>query len=88
MEPLVETPDIAPARGGVPYQLPFHGALPRFLSPPDRCGADAAVLGRARIGRNARLGTSCVIRADGETVTAGDDFSLGDLTQHLCGQHA
>jgi carbonic anhydrase/acetyltransferase-like protein (isoleucine patch superfamily) len=66
------------SRGGEPYILPYHGALPKFAAPPELCGADAAVLGRATIGRRARLGTSCVIRADGNFVTAGDDFTLGD----------
>jgi carbonic anhydrase/acetyltransferase-like protein (isoleucine patch superfamily) len=68
----------AAARGGEPYVLPYHGALPTFASPPEHCGADAAVLGRATLGRDARLGTSCVIRADGNFIRAGDGFTLGD----------
>jgi carbonic anhydrase/acetyltransferase-like protein (isoleucine patch superfamily) len=83
-EPLVQAPEIRPARGGEPYVLPYHGALPQFATPPEHCGPDAAVLGRATIGRNAILGTSSVIRADGNIVTAGDDFSLGDrATIHI-----
>jgi carbonic anhydrase/acetyltransferase-like protein (isoleucine patch superfamily) len=76
--PAVEAPEIRPARGGEPYVLPYHGVSPQFATPPEHCGPDAAVLGRATIGRNAILGTSSVIRADGNTVAAGDDFSLGD----------
>ena len=59
-----------------PFVLPYAGALPEFASPPT-CGAGAAVLGRATIGANARLGVSSVIRADGHFVRIGDDFSLG-----------
>ncbi len=75
--PLI-APDLAPARGGEPYVLPYHGVTPDLATAPERCGADAAVLGRVTLGRNLRLGTSSVIRADGNFVTAGDDFSLGD----------
>ena len=71
-------PEIAAPRGGEPYVLPFHGETPVFAAPPEHCGADAAVLGRATLGARARLGTSSVIRADGNVVRAGDDFSLGD----------
>lgn len=76
--PLVAAPELPPARGGEPYVLPYHGVSPDFATPPERCGADAAVLGRVTLGRSPRLGTSCVIRADGNFVRAGDDFSLGD----------
>lgn len=79
IETQPQTPaELPPARGGVPFQLPYHGVSPAFATLPERCGADAAVLGRATLGRNSQLGTSCVIRADGDVITAGDDFSLGD----------
>jgi carbonic anhydrase/acetyltransferase-like protein (isoleucine patch superfamily) len=82
--PLAQAPELAPARGGEPYQLPYHGVSPQFASPPEHCGADAAVLGRVTLGKNACLGTSSVIRADGETVTVGDDLALGDrATIHI-----
>jgi gamma-carbonic anhydrase len=60
-----------------PFVLPFAGTLPEFAAPPAYCGPGAAVLGRATIGRNARLGASSVIRADGHFVKVGDDFALG-----------
>jgi carbonic anhydrase/acetyltransferase-like protein (isoleucine patch superfamily) len=82
--PRAAAPELAPARGGEPYVLPYQGVSPQFATPPECCGADAAVLGRVTLGRNARLGTSCVIRADGDIVRAGDDFSLGDRsTVHI-----
>ena len=74
--PTIATPETA--RGGEPYVLPYHGEMPVFAAPPEHCGADAAVLGRATLGARARLGTSSVIRADGNVVRAGDDFCLGD----------
>jgi carbonic anhydrase/acetyltransferase-like protein (isoleucine patch superfamily) len=60
-----------------PFMLPFAGTVPEFAAPPAHCGPGAAVLGRATLGRNARLGGSSVIRADGHFVSAGDDFALG-----------
>ncbi len=60
-----------------PFLLPYASVSPQFASPPAACGAGAAVLGRATIGANARLGASSVIRADGHFVRIGDDFSLG-----------
>ena len=51
-----------------PFILPFAGTLPEFATPPAFCGPGAAVLGRATLGRNARLGASSVIRADGHFV--------------------
>ncbi len=82
--PSVDLPDVEPARGGVAYQLAYEGVSPSLATPLERCGADAAVLGRATIGRNARLGTSSVIRADGHVIKAGDDFTLGDRsTVHI-----
>ncbi len=76
--PAMVSSEIAPARGGEPYVLAYHGATPHFASPVEHCGADAAVLGRATLGARARLGTSSVMRADGNFVRAGDDFALGD----------
>ncbi len=60
-----------------PFVLPYAGTSPEFATPPAYCGPGAAVLGRATVGRNARLGASSVIRADGHFVKVGDDFSLG-----------
>jgi len=66
----------APARKGSPFVLPYGGISPRF-SGSLIAGAHAAVLGRATLGRNAWLGVSSVIRADGHFVRVGDDFRLG-----------
>jgi carbonic anhydrase/acetyltransferase-like protein (isoleucine patch superfamily) len=66
-----------------PFILPYAGIIPNFAAPPS---ADhrAAVLGRATIGRNAKLGASSVIRADGHFVRVGDDFFLADRgTVHI-----
>jgi gamma-carbonic anhydrase len=66
------------------FMLPYAGTSPQFATPPAYVGAGAAVLGRATLGRNARLGASSVIRADGHFVKAGDDFSLGPrATVHI-----
>ena len=66
-----------------PFVLPYASVPPRFASPPV-AGPGAAVLGRATIGPNARLGTGSVIRADGNFVRIGDDFVLGDRsTVHI-----
>lgn len=59
-----------------PFQLSYAGVRPNFASPPI-AASDAAVLGRATLGLNARLGAASVIRADGHFVRAGDDFALG-----------
>jgi len=59
------------------FMLPYAGVSPQFATPPAYCGPGAAVLGRATVGKNARLGASSVIRADGHYVKIGDDFSLG-----------
>jgi carbonic anhydrase/acetyltransferase-like protein (isoleucine patch superfamily) len=66
------------------FMLPYDGVSPLFATPPSYVGPQAAVLGRATLGRNARLGASCLIRADGHFVRIGDDFSLGDRgTVHI-----
>ncbi len=68
----------------MPFLLPFAGVRPRFATPPAACGPGAAVLGRATIGANVRLGAGSVIRADGHFVQIGDDFSLGGrATVHI-----
>ncbi len=59
------------------FTLPYAGVAPQFATPPAYCGPGAAVLGRATVGKGARLGASSVIRADGHYVKVGDDFSLG-----------
>ncbi len=59
------------------FVLPYAGVSPQLATPPAYVGAGAAVLGRATLGRNARLGAASVIRADGHFVEIGDDFSLG-----------
>jgi carbonic anhydrase/acetyltransferase-like protein (isoleucine patch superfamily) len=67
------------AKGGSaasPFILPYASILPDFAGPPE-AAERAAVLGRATIGRNAKLGASSVIRADGHFVRVGDDFFLG-----------
>jgi carbonic anhydrase/acetyltransferase-like protein (isoleucine patch superfamily) len=82
--PPVQAAKSAAARGGEPYILPYRGVLPYFASPAVYCGADAAVLGRVTLGRNAVLGTSSVIRADGDDVRIGDDLAFGDrATIHI-----
>ncbi len=57
--------------------LPFHGILPAFAGSPVHCGPRSAVLGRATVGTGLFLGADAVVRADGETVTIGDDVHLG-----------
>lgn len=66
-----------------PFVLPYGSCLPQFATPPVS-GPRAAVLGRATLGTNARLGTASVIRADGNFVRIGDNFVLGDrATVHI-----
>jgi gamma-carbonic anhydrase len=67
----------AAAPEAAPFMLPYASTVPAFGGPLAFCGPGAAVLGRATIGANARLGASSVIRADGHFVRAGDDFTLG-----------
>ncbi len=62
--------------GGAPFVLPYASVSPVFGSLA-AAGPGAAVLGRATLGADARLGASSVIRADGHFVRAGDDFALG-----------
>jgi carbonic anhydrase/acetyltransferase-like protein (isoleucine patch superfamily) len=56
--------------------LPFADTSPVFGGDPLHAGAGSAVLGRATIGARSWLGSASVIRADGHTVTIGDDFHL------------
>jgi carbonic anhydrase/acetyltransferase-like protein (isoleucine patch superfamily) len=73
------SPSASLSRGALsaaPFVLAYAGTSPHFASPPV-AGARAAVLGRATLGKNARLSESSVIRADGHFVRIGDDFSLG-----------
>jgi gamma-carbonic anhydrase len=68
---------------GAPFVLPYASTFPEFATPP-LAAPRAAVLGRATIGANARLGAASVIRADGHFVRAGDHFVLGDRsTVHI-----
>lgn len=60
-----------------PIILEYADTTPSFTSPPIHAGDGSAVLGRATLGRDAWLGAQSVIRADGHTVTIGDDFHLG-----------
>jgi len=55
----------------------FEGVYPQFAQDPRFCGRSAAVLGRARIGADARLGAYAVIRADGHEIRIGDCFHIG-----------
>jgi len=68
---------IADGTNGSLHVLPYLGTPPRFAGPVLHAGAGAAVLGRATVGRNTWFGARSVVRADGETVTIGDDFHLG-----------
>lgn len=63
---------------------PYQGTSPRFAGRPVSAGTGAAILGRATLGRDARLGAYSVIRADGHFVEIGDDFYLGErATVHI-----
>lgn len=67
-----------------PFFLPYAATSPQLATALAACGVEAAILGRVTMGANARLGASSVIRADGEVVTIGDDFTLGDRgTVHI-----
>jgi gamma-carbonic anhydrase len=67
-----------------PLILPYKGTAPVFAGPVAAAAPDAAVLGRATLGRNARLGPRAVIRADGHHVRAGDDLHLSEAaTVHI-----
>ncbi|MBV8563927.1 MAG: gamma carbonic anhydrase family protein [Methylobacteriaceae bacterium] len=57
--------------------LPYGGVEPAFGGPALELGESVAVLGRATIGKRARLRELSVIRADGHYVKVGDDFHLG-----------
>lgn len=72
-----------PREAGAPFMLPYASLSPQFASAAV-AAPGSAVLGRAAIGKNARLGASSVIRADGHFVRIGDDFWLGDRgTVHI-----
>ncbi len=60
----------------LPLTLPFADTSPIFEGDPLHAGARSAVLGRATIGARSWLGCASVIRADGHTVTIGNDFHL------------
>jgi gamma-carbonic anhydrase len=67
------------------YTLPYDGAVPKFAVGL-ACASGASVLGRADIGPWAQLGPFSVIRADGEMVRVGSDFSFGEkATIHIMG---
>lgn len=57
--------------------LSYQAVAPRVVAAPIAAGERCAVLGRVTLGARAQLAASAVIRADGESVTIGDDFFLG-----------
>lgn len=57
--------------------LPYLDHVPALAEPPVALGEGVVLIGRLTLGRGARFGASAVIRADGHTVTIGDDFSMG-----------
>lgn len=64
--------------------LSYLGTRPELAGPPRHVGANAAVVGRITLGRDAWLGAASVIRADGHYVRAGDDLTLGHgATVHI-----
>ncbi|GJE25575.1 gamma carbonic anhydrase family protein [Methylobacterium organophilum] len=64
--------------------LPHEGVSPTFASRPVWCGRGSTVIGAATLGIQAWLGDDSVIRADGEAVTIGDRFWLGNRsTVHI-----
>lgn len=64
--------------------LPYRGISPAIGEPGAFFDRGCAVLGRARIGRDAAMGPFAVVRADGHVVNAGDDFLLGaHATVHI-----
>lgn len=56
---------------------PYQQSHPSFGGPSAFLGARAAVLGKARIGRNAWLASHSVVRADANSIEIGEDFHLG-----------
>lgn len=63
--------------------LPYLEFQP-VIAEPVLAGAGVAVIGRATLGRGARLGDLAVIRADGHHVRVGDDFHMaGRSTIHI-----
>lgn len=60
-----------------PIVLPYGSVSPVYDASSSELAPGAALLGRARLGRNAFLGRRSVIRADGHDVAIGDDFHLG-----------
>lgn len=66
------------------FIAPYGGTHPAFASRPAVMAPGAAVLGRATIGTDARLGPCAVIRADGHFVRIGNAFLLGaHATVHI-----
>ncbi len=57
--------------------LPHAGVLPWFAGRPVWCGRGSTVIGAVRLGVQAWIGDRAVIRADGQSVTAGERFWLG-----------
>lgn len=69
-----------------PLILPYAGVLPALASDPRVCGDRVTLIGRTTIGRDPVLGSGAVVRADGNFVTIGDDFALGEMsTVHIAG---
>ena len=64
--------------------LPYEGVLPIFSARPVWCGPGSTVIGASAIGAQAWLGDDSVIRGDGQTITVGDRFWLGNRsTVHI-----
>lgn len=57
--------------------LAYRGEHPQLAGPPLHFGAGAAIVGRATLGPDARLGPGAVIRADGHYVRAGKGLHMG-----------
>lgn len=60
-----------------PIVLAYAGISPAYDASSSELAPGAALLGRATLGRNARLGLRSVIRADGHDVAIGENFHLG-----------
>jgi carbonic anhydrase/acetyltransferase-like protein (isoleucine patch superfamily) len=57
--------------------LAYRGEFPSLRGAPHFCGSRTAVLGKASVGSGLILGARATIRADGQTVRAGEAFCLG-----------
>jgi len=74
-----------PLPTALPNVLPFNGVDPK-IAEHLVCAPGASVLGQAEIGPRAELAPFSVIRADGDVVRVGADFSFGErATIHIMG---